>query len=56
MTLVSECDRTIGKALRVRRLTKRLLLYMRGYVYDGPAMDDNGSKELVHLKKDIKFL
>ena len=29
---------------------------MRGYVYDGPVMDDNGSKELVHLKKEIKFL
>ena len=29
---------------------------MRGYGYDGTAMDDTGSKELVDLKKENAFL
>ena len=58
MTLVSECDRTIGEALRGRRLTKKgiVIQYMRGIGYDGTAMDDTGSKELVDLKKENAFL
>ena len=29
---------------------------MRGYVYDGTAMDDTGSNKLVDLKKENTFL
>ena len=52
MTLVSECDRDMPKALRDRFIEtpneKSIPIQnLRGQGYEGTAMDDNGSKELV---------
>ena len=58
MTLISECDRAMGKALRDRFIQTSnekgiAIQSLRGHGYDGTAMVDNGSKELLDLKKKL---
>ena len=54
MTLISECDRAMGKLLETGSFKRLIAIQsLRGHGYDGTAMVDNGSKELLDFKKKL---